>query len=124
MNEHLMITKVETEGDVPKGEAVASPPVETKAVCDPRQVLAHEGVELENVTEGDWIGASYWSRPRRVEHVDLAEDGAVVYLAEPDESRANDHGMRRVNGDDWDRRAPWKQYPNLRLLWDAAHSEK
>lgn len=124
MNEHLMITKVETEGDVPKGEPVASPPAKKKTICNPQDLLMRVEVEWEDVELGDWVAASYWSRPRRVEHVDLEECGNVLYLAEPDVDRANKHGFRRVDREAWDQRGQWRKFPALRLLWEAAHSEK
>jgi len=108
----------------PAGEPVAAPQTAQETLCDPRAVLVTEPVEsAQDVSEGDWLAAGGWSRPRRVECVDATGDGAVLHMADPDESRTNDHGIRRLDPSGWVARAPWRRYPNLRRLWDAAHGD-
>jgi hypothetical protein len=45
----------------------------------------------------------------------------VLCLADHDDSRVNAHGIRRVGRAGWVTRGSWVRYPNLRLLWEAAH---
>jgi len=101
---------------------VASPKKTVETVCDPRCLLNAEHVHRpELVEEGDFIRAEGWTFPRRVEHVERTGNGAVLCLAEHDNSRTNAYGIRRVDRDGWVQRGSWLRYPNLRLLWEAAH---
>ena len=124
MNDHLLITKVgNPDVRLPTGEPVAKvSQTAPETICDPRHLLVVELVgSALDVTEGDWVAASGWTRPRRVEFVDTCEAGAVLHIADPDEGRTNDYGVRRLDPEGWQRRAPWRRYPNLRCIWDAAH---
>jgi len=107
------------------GEPIANAPQPTQAsVCDPRDVLVSEHVESpEDVLQGDFVRAQGWSRPRRVEFIDSAESGPVLFLADPDTSRTNEHGIRRLDSEGWQARGSWNRYPNLRRLWEAAHGD-
>lgn len=123
-HEPTLITSAENaDAGLPTGEPVAkAPQMAPTAICDPRLLLQGEGLESpEEVTEGDWIAAAGWTRPRLVEFVDASERGAVLYLADPDESRTNEHGIRRLDSAGWKARSGWWRYPNLRRVWDAAH---
>ena len=123
-NEPTLITSAENaDASLPTGEPVAkATQAAPETVCDPRLLMVAEPVEsAQDVTEGDWLAASGWTRPRRVECVDTCEDGAVLHMADPDESRTNDHGIRRLDPDGWAARGSWRRYPNLRRVWDAAH---
>jgi len=124
MNDHLLITKADNpSASLPTGEPVAkAPQTAPETVCDPRAILVAERVESPHeVLLGDFVQAQGWSRPRRVEFIDSAESGPVLFLADPDESRTNEHGIRRLDADGWEGRGAWKRYPNLRRVWDAAH---
>lgn len=105
------------------GTPVAKAPQRPQeTVCDPRCLLSPLGLSSpEDVQEGDWIAASGWTRPRRVEFIDQQADGPVICVADPDPFRTNPSGVRRIDRNGWVMRGSWRQFPNLRLLWDAAH---
>lgn len=96
------------------------PPEET--LCYPSDVMLSEAVETaSDVVVGDFIQPGTWTRPRRVECIDDSALGPILLLREPDTSRVNGHGIRRLDTQGWRQRGQWRRYPNLRLLWDAAH---
>lgn len=109
----------------PKGEPVAKPPqTAPEALCYPSDVMVSEVVrEPSDVVVGDFLRSQHWSRVRRVECIDQGADGPVLLLREPDDSRTNAHGIRRLDQDGWRARGQWIRYPNLRRLWDAAHDD-
>lgn len=107
----------------PKGEPIAkAPQAAPVTICDPRTILDVEPVERSDVESGDFIRAGSWTKPRRVEHVDVNSGGNVLFLAEHDTGRIDKNGLRIVDDIEWVRRDGWVRYPNLRRLWDAAHS--
>jgi len=65
---------------------------------------------------GDFIAAANWSRPRLVLAVDKNQDGTIVSVAEPDSSRADEHGVRRMEAEEFASRT-WRYYPYLTQLW-------
>jgi hypothetical protein len=100
-----------------------APQVAQETLCYPSDIMQSERVEdrPEDVVVGDFLRAQGWSRVRRVECIDSTDDGPVLLLREPDESRTNAHGIRRLDMAGWKQRGAWNRYPNLRRLWDAAH---
>lgn len=87
-----------------------------KTEVDPRALFnAHPIASMEDIEVGDWVRASSWSRLRRV--VEL-EKGAYIVLAEPDESRQDEHRNRRVDRTEFHRRA-WLSAPAVRELWES-----
>jgi len=123
MNEHVMITEVENQNaESPKSEPLASPKKEEELLCDPREVLDWLGdtetIEREEVKVGDWIAAQNWRRFRRVMFI----EGETLFLAEPRGGRPVDKGIRRLDPEGWEKRGQWRCYPNLRAIWEAAHS--
>lgn len=85
---------------------------------DPREMFDTEAVAFEDVKVGMWVSKSTWRRPRLVV---AQEQESYFVLAEPDESRQDEHGNRQVTRDAFDANA-WRTYPNLNNLWDAAFS--
>lgn len=121
---HLVTPTGDFTAQPPKGEPIASAPVpEPVRLCDPRKLLDAEPVERNDIEAGDFIRAGSWTKPRRVEHVDIQGDGLVLFLAEHDTGRIDFNGVRRVCAVEWERREGWVRYPNLRRLWDAAHGD-
>lgn len=82
-----------------------------------RSLFEEQPVVWEDVAEGDWISCG-WSRPRLVQD----RDDANLYLAEPDEDRANADGYRVMDEETFRKRGDWSRYPYLRIVW-VGHSE-
>jgi len=124
-NEPTLITSVENpDAALPEGEPVSAPPASgSPYLCDPQRLLECEKAAFVYVRPGDFVRCSGWTRPRYVELVEQADtaDDTVLFLREHDTSRANKHGIRRVDYQEWHRRHGWVHYPNLRQLWSAAH---
>lgn len=119
MNEHALVTEVKNpKAETPKSEPLVAPKDDKGPLCDPRAIFISEPIEREDVTVGDWVSARSWTRPRRV----MAMEEDVMFLADPDNSRTNDHGIRRLDSAGWEKRGAWRCFPNLRAIWEAAHS--
>jgi len=125
MNDPRLITRaLNPDAKLPKGEPIAkAPQAAPETCCDPRQLLVTRRLcRPEDADVGDWVAAEGWTRPRRVEFIDMnGDEGTTLFLADPDQGRTNEHGVRRLNVQGWLRRVPWRRYPNLKRLWDAAH---
>jgi hypothetical protein len=124
--EPTLITSADNaDASLPKGEPVAkAPQTAPEPLCYPSDIMSSERVECpEDVMVGDFLRPQGWSRVRRVECIDHGGDGPVLLLREPDESRTNAHGIRRLDREGWEARGAWIRYPNLRRLWDAAHGD-
>jgi hypothetical protein len=89
---------------------------------DPRTIFENEPVTFEDVSEGDFVAAPGWSRPRRVELCETRNGRGVLFLAEPDTSRIDVNRCRMVEEADFERRGTWTRYPELRKLFDRAHA--
>lgn len=88
---------------------------------DPRKLYDTEAVAFDDVGDGDWIAARSWSRPRRVELVEHRNGGAVLLIADPDESRTDENGIRAIDAEGWTQRGEWFRFPNLKRVWERAH---
>jgi hypothetical protein len=85
---------------------------------DPRELLNAETIAFEGVQVGMWVGKTSWRRPRLV----LAQEECSYFvLAEPDTSRQDEHGNRRVTREIFEQ-SSWVTYPHLTSLWSAAFS--
>lgn len=86
---------------------------------DPREIFEAESIEsFDSITVGDVIACSGWSRGRVVVKADANEDGAVLFLADPDDRFVE--APRRVDRENYDSRGGWRRYPALSALWKKA----
>lgn len=83
---------------------------------EPIELFVAEDVEFQDIEVWDWITCGSWSRPRRVQCVEFRDGEALLFLAEPDESRATE-GVRCMSASDVESRGGAKVYPVLRKLW-------
>ena len=120
----------------PSGDFKARPPTKGEFVAKPVQkgppklfsaedILVQVKVELDEVQEGDFIRSSeYGVTPRLVEKVDFVNGSTVLWVNVLHSTHANRFGMASLDARVWGNGYPWVKYPNLRILWEAAHKTK
>jgi hypothetical protein len=96
----------------------------TEDTPDPREamafILASENIpDIASIRPGQFIACQAWKRPRRVQMMDMQEDGHVLFLAEPDADRADDKGIRVVTEEDYGNRGTWRRFPLIQAIWDT-----